>query len=156
MDNAHRVLTANPRVQRSGPAPRLSLLIELEPGYRVFFGNLADLLLSRGVPHIPITSRPAPFWNDVFVPSGTLWYSFTESTLLHLLLIILFVWGQSRVWVLSIKLFPQRDAFHRSITYYPPARSFQQSRAGRRAFGRGRERSKRRHIKRRHIKRRYQ
>jgi hypothetical protein len=124
MDNAHRVLTANPRVQRSGPAPRLSLLIELEPGYRVFFGNLADLLLSRGVPHIPITSRPAPFWNDVFVPSGTLWYSFTESTLLHLLLIILFVWGQSRVWVLSIKLFPQRDAFHTSITYYPPARSF--------------------------------
>ncbi len=124
MDNAHRVLTANPRVQRSGPAPRLSLPIELEPGYRVFFRNLADLLLWRGVPHIPITSRPAPFWNDVFVPSGTLWYSFTESTLLHLLLIILFVWGQSRVWVLSTKVLPQRDAFNRSITYYPPARSF--------------------------------
>jgi hypothetical protein len=124
MDNAPRVLTANQRVQRSGPAPRLSLPIELEPGYRVFFRNLADLLLSRRVPHIPITSRPALFWNDVFVPSGTLWYSFTESMLLHLLLIILFVWGQSRVWVVSVKLFPQRDAFHRSITYYPPARSF--------------------------------
>jgi len=141
MDNAHRVLTANPRVQRSGPAPRLSLLIELEPGYRVFFGNLADLLLSRGVPHIPITSRPAPFWNDVFVPSGTLWYSFTESTLLHLLLIILFVWGQSRVWVLSVRVFPQRDAFHRSITYYPPARSFPAI-EGRASSVRGRSRAK--------------
>ncbi len=123
MDKAPGVLIANQRVPRSGPAPRLRLLIELEPRHRVFFRNLADLLLSRRVPQIPITSRPARFWNDVFVPSGAPWSSFVESMLLHLLLTVLFVWGQSRVWV-SVKLFPQRDAIHRSITYYPPARTF--------------------------------
>jgi hypothetical protein len=123
MDKAPGVLIANQRVQRSGPAPRLRLLIELEPGHRVFFGNLADLLLSRRVPPIPITSRPARFWNDVFVPSGVPWSSFLESMLLHLLLTILFVFGHARVWV-PVKLFPQRDAFHTSITYYPPTQSF--------------------------------
>src|SRR5260370_29027559 len=46
-----------------------------------------------------------------------------ESMLCHLLLIILFVWGQSRVWV-PVKRFPQREAFNRSITYYPPTQSF--------------------------------
>ena len=123
MDKAPGVLIASQRVQRSAPAPRLRLLIELEPRHRVFLRNLADLLLSRRVPQIPITSRPAPFWNDVFVPSGASWSSFLESMLLHLLLMVLFVWGQSKVWV-SVILLPQRDAFHRSITYYPPTRSF--------------------------------
>src|SRR6266478_3374692 len=122
MDKAPGVLIANPRVQRSGPAPRLRLLTELEPGHRVFFGNLADLLLSRRVPPIPVTSRPAPFWGDVFVPSGARWSSFLESMLCHLLLIILFVWGQSRVSV-AVKRFSQQDAFRRSVTYYPPGRS---------------------------------
>ena len=127
MDKAAGVLIANQiadqRVQRSGPAPRLRLLTELEPGHRVFFGNLADLLLSRRVPQIPITARPAPFWDDVFVPSGAPWSSFMQSMLCHLLLMVLFLWGQSRVWV-PVKLFLQQDAFHRSITYYPPTQSF--------------------------------
>ena len=140
MDKAPGVLSANQRVQRSGPAPRLRLLIELEPGHRVFFGNLADLILSRRVPQIPITSRPAPFWNDVFVPSGASWSSFLESMLLHLLLMILFVLGQSRVWA-PVSLFPQRDAFHRSITYYPPTKSFPAA-AGRAPSVRARSRVK--------------
>src|SRR5712692_6212332 len=122
MDKAPGVLI-NQRVQRSGPAPRLRLLTELEPGHRVFFGNLADLLLSRRVPPIPVTSRPAPFWGDVFVPAGARWSSFLWSMLCHLLLIILFVWGQSRAWV-PVRRFAQQDAFHRSITYYPPGQSF--------------------------------
>ena len=123
MEKAPGVLIASQRVQRSVPAPRLRLLIELEPRHRVFFRNLADLLVSRPVPRIPLTSRPAPFWNDVFVPSGAPWSSFLESMLWHLLLLILFVWGQSRVWV-KVETLPQRDAFHRPITYYPPTRSF--------------------------------
>src|SRR5713101_8294480 len=122
MDKAPGVLI-NQRVQRSGPAPRLRLLTELEPGQRVFFGNLPDLLLSRQVPPIPVTSRPAPFWGDVFVPAGARWSSFLWSMLCHLLLIILFVWGQSRAWV-PVRRFAQQDAFHRSITYYPPGQSF--------------------------------
>ena len=123
MDKAPGVLIANQRVQRLEPAPRLRLLTELEPGHRVFFGNLADLLLSRRVPPMPITSRPASFWGDVFVPSGARWSSVMESMLCHLLVIILFVWSQSRVWV-PVKRFPQREAFNRSVTYYPPTHSF--------------------------------
>ena len=123
MDKAPGVLIAIQRVQRSAPAPRLRLLTELEPRHRVFFRNLADLLLSRPVPQVPITSRPAPFWDDVFVPSGARWSSFMESMLCHLLLLILFVWGQSRVWA-PVKLFPQQNAVHRSITYYPLRQSF--------------------------------
>ena len=61
MDKAPGVLIAdqiaNQRVQRSGPVPRLRLLIELEPRHRVFFRNLADLLLSRRVPQIPALLR---------------------------------------------------------------------------------------------------
>jgi hypothetical protein len=123
MDQAPAVLIAEQRVPRSTPAPHLRLLTELEPRHRVFFGNLADLLLRRRVPQVRITSRPARFWDDVFVPSGARWSSILESMLLHLLLIVLVVWGQSRVWV-EVKLFPQREAFHRPITYYPPAPSF--------------------------------
>ena len=44
MDKAPGVLIANQRVQRLEPAPRLRLLIELEPRHRLFFRNLADLL----------------------------------------------------------------------------------------------------------------
>jgi hypothetical protein len=122
MDKAPAVLVAIQRVQRSAPAPRLRLLTELEPRHRVFFRNLADLL-SRPVSQIPITSRPAPFWDDVFVPSGAPWSAFLESLLWHLLLLIVFVWGQSRIWT-PVKLFPQQAAVHRSITYYPLRQSF--------------------------------
>src|SRR5258706_7660763 len=98
MDKAPGVLIADRRVQRSEPGPSLRLLTELEPGHRVFFCNLVDLLLSRRVPQTPITSRPVLFWDNVFVPTGAPWSSFMESMLCHLLLIILLVWGQSRVW----------------------------------------------------------
>jgi len=130
MNEAPEVLIAEPRVPRSRPAPRLRLLTELEPRHRVFFDNLADLLLSRRVPQARISSRPAAFWNDVFVPSGISWISFLESMIWHVLLITLFVWGQSRVWE-PVKLFPPREVFHRPITYYPPTHSFpaSQSRA---------------------------
>src|SRR6202165_5488715 len=123
MDKAPGVLIADQRVQRSVPASRLRLLTELEPRHRVFFRNLTDLLLARRVPPIPLTSRPVPFWSDVFVPSGAPWAPFMESMLCHLLLIILFVWGQSRVWA-PVKRFQQGEASHRSITYYPAAQSF--------------------------------
>jgi hypothetical protein len=125
MDKAPGVLIANERVPRrvSAPAPRLRLLIELEPRHRVFVQNLADLLLSRRPPQLRLTSRPARYWNDVFVPTGAPWSAFAESMLLHLLLVVLVVWGQSRVWT-SVELFPQQRARHTPITYYPPKPSF--------------------------------
>ena len=97
--------------------------MQWESRRRVFLDNLADLLLSRRVPPIPLTSRPAHFWDDVFVPSGAAWSAFVESMLWHLLLIVLLVWGQSRIWT-SVQLFPKRRVTHQPITYYPPARSF--------------------------------
>ena len=42
-----------------------------------------------------------------------------EALLWQVLLVIVFVWSQSRVWV-PVKTFQERDSFHRSITYYPP------------------------------------
>lgn len=105
------------------PVPRLRLLIEWEPRHRVFMHNLADMLLSRRPPQLRLTSRPARYWNDVFVPTGAPWSSFAESMLLHLLLVVLVVWGQSRVWT-SVELFPQQRARHTPITYYPPKPSF--------------------------------
>jgi len=123
MDKALGVLIANQRVPRPAPVPRLRLLVEWESRRRVFFDNLGDLLLSRRVPPIPLTSRPARFWDDVFVPSGAAWSAFVESMLWHLLLIVLFVWGQSRVWT-SVQLFPKQHVVHRPITYYPPPPSF--------------------------------
>jgi len=128
MDKAPAVLIANERVPRPAPAPRLRLLIEMEPRHRVFVGNLADLLLSRRVPPVRLTGRPVPFWKDVFVPSGVHWTSFLESMLLHILLVILVVWSQSRVWE-SVKLFPQPAVTHRAITYYPPKQSFRAAEA---------------------------
>lgn len=121
MDRAPAVLVANQRVPRSRPEPRLKLLIEWESRRRVFLGNLADLLLSRRPPQITLTSRPARFWNDVFVPTGAPWTSFMESMLWHALLVVLFLWAQSRIWV-PVKRFQQKDSSR--ITYYRPSQSF--------------------------------
>ena len=116
MNRDSGVVIANQRVPRSRPLPRLRLLIELEPRHRVFFGNLADLVRLRQAPQIRVTSRPARFWDDVFVPSGARWSSILESTLCHLLFIVLFLWSRSRVWV-QVEPFSQQDASHRSVTY---------------------------------------
>ncbi len=126
MQKGSGVLIPDRRVEQSTPAPRLKLLVDWESRPKVFFSNLADLLLFREVKQPFLTSRPAAFWPDVFVPSGHPWFSFLESSLGHLLLIILVVWAQSRIWE-PVRLFPKRDAFRGSITYTPPAPSFQAS-----------------------------
>lgn len=113
--------------------------MELEPRHRVFFRNLADLLLSRRLPPVPVTSRPARFWPDVFVPAGLPWTAFMESMIWHVLLTILFVWGQSRVWV-RVEPF-KKETFHTPITYYPPPKSFPAS-ASRAPSARARTRPK--------------
>lgn len=103
--------------------PPLKLLVEWEPRGRVFLENLMDLALRRQLPPIRITARPARFWGDVFVATGLPWTSFLEAMLWHLLLLILFIWGQSRIWT-PIERFQSRRALQGSITYYPPTPSF--------------------------------
>src|SRR5439155_25635870 len=81
-------------------APRLRLLLELEPAHRVFFRNLADILLFRSISPVATTSRPAPFWRDVFVCSGVPWRWMVASTLSHMMvsaaMLILSQWWAQR------------------------------------------------------------
>jgi hypothetical protein len=105
------------------PAPRLSLLLELEPAHRVFFRNLADILFFRRTPPIATTSRPAPFWPDVFVHSVVPWGRFSESLLYHMIaLAAVFILSQH--WAQPDQP-SQRSAFRRSyVTYYTPSQTF--------------------------------
>jgi hypothetical protein len=105
-------------------APRLKLLLEFEPGHRVFFRNLGDAVLRREPPRIALTSRPGTFWNDVFIYSGKPWRSFFESILWHVFVVAV-------IWVVFLRGGPrletakQQQMFHDSrITYYAPSKSF--------------------------------
>ena len=65
------------------------LLVELPPWRKVFFGNLIDLVWTRKLPPLQLTSKPAPFWKDVFVPPGYREANFARSYVLHILAIML-------------------------------------------------------------------
>jgi len=46
------------------------LLRELEPWHRVFFGNLADVILRREPPPVEISAAPVPLRRDYFIKTG--------------------------------------------------------------------------------------
>ncbi len=102
-------------------SPRLRLLLEQEPAYRVFLRNLTDLIFSRTPPPITTTSAPATSWNDVLVPSSVPWRRFVESLLGHMivvtaLLILVPKWPSEPI---------QRPrAFEKYVSYYTPPNSF--------------------------------
>ena len=104
--------------------PRLKLLHEWEPAYKVFFRNLVDTLTFRPLP-TPATAWPTEaLWRDVFIESPIAWRSFMESMMWHVVTAL-------AVWVLSgwgprKPTFPtaqQRAARESHITYYPAAQS---------------------------------
>src|SRR6266852_6018089 len=106
------------RVPDRKTAPRLKLLLEPEPAYRVFFGNLADLI--RRTAPLVTTSAPAAFWPDVFVPAVPL-PRLLESMLFHTIAITVLV-ILSQPWV---QLDPLPRVVHRSyISYYSPSKTF--------------------------------
>jgi len=95
-----------------------NLLIELEPWRRVFFRNLADLLLFRRAREIELTSSSGAFWPDVFVSTRVSWRSFLESVLYHSL-IIAGLWGFSQSWR-QRPVAVHRHVFDKaSVIYYP-------------------------------------
>jgi TonB family protein len=99
-------------------APRL--LIELPPWPEVFFGNLADLVkdLFRRPEPLELTSLPAPFWPDVFVPRRLPLASFRFSVLYHVLMVAA-LWGISWAHVVQSRV-QVRDPFANSkLVYYP-------------------------------------
>src|SRR6266568_4599778 len=104
-------------------APRLRLLLELEPAHRVFFRNLADILLFRSISPVATTSRPAPFWRDVFVCSGVPWRWMVGSTLSHMMVIAAML-ILSQWWAQREQLQHRRGFYKSYVSYYTPSPSF--------------------------------
>src|SRR6059058_5054532 len=103
--------------------PRLRLLLELEPAHRVFFRNLADILLFRSISPVATTSRPAPFWRDVFVCSGVPWRWMVGSTLSHMMVIAAML-ILSQLWAQREPLQHRRTFYKSYVSYYTPSPSF--------------------------------
>jgi TonB family protein len=96
------------------------LLVELEPWHQEFLRNLRDFVAGSRQPPLRLTSRPAPFWRDVFVSQPLPWERFAQSAAGHAFGIILLLgfsrlpWAQSPVAV--------RPQFDRSdVIYYSPS-----------------------------------
>src|SRR3989440_6711137 len=104
-------------------APRLRLLLELEPAHRVFFRNLADVILFRSTPPVATMSRPGPFWHDVFVCSGVPWRWLLGSTLSHMI-VIAFMLILSQWWAQREPLQHRRGFYKSYVSYYTPSPSF--------------------------------
>src|SRR5438132_3368278 len=104
-------------------APRLRLLLELEPAHRVFFRNLADVILFRSTPPVATMSRPGPFWHDVFVCSGVPWRWLLGSTLSHMI-VIAFMLILSQLWAQREPLQHRRGFYKSYVSYYTPSQSF--------------------------------
>jgi hypothetical protein len=108
---------------RPNTPPRLKLLLELEPAYRVFLRNLTDTLLFRSTRPIVTTSRPGAFWSDVFVYSGVPWWHLVESMFCHLIVLaaalILF-----QHWMHQEQVQERKVSHNWHVSYYTPSQSF--------------------------------
>src|SRR6266566_427953 len=102
--------------------PRLRLLLELEPAHRVFFRNLADVILFRSTPPVATMSRPGPFWHDVFVCSGVPWRWMVGSTLSHMM-VIAFMLILSQWWAQREPLQYRRGFYKSYVSYYTRSQS---------------------------------
>ena len=94
------------------------------PGGATFRRNLADTLLRRRPPAIHLTSKPAPFWPDVFVPRRLPWGAFAESILYHLI-VFAAAWGISTLLppsphVVQVRRFDPSDVIYYSPSEYLP------------------------------------
>ncbi|HTE89431.1 MAG TPA: hypothetical protein VK639_10775, partial [Terriglobales bacterium] len=83
---------------------------------------MADVLLFRSAPPIPVTARRARFWSDVFVESRVPWRGLLQSMLWHLV-------AMAALWSLPRELAPQQSAerpknFQSYVSYYTPPQSF--------------------------------
>ncbi|HYH00340.1 MAG TPA: TonB family protein [Terriglobales bacterium] len=99
-------------------APRL--LWELTPWYREFFGNAFDLIFFRfrQSPAADITSAPARFWPDVFVPRTFPTAALRLSALCHIFVAVA-LWGFSQTWITRPRTVETRSPFEQqTITYY--------------------------------------
>ncbi len=98
------------------PIPGPALLVELEPGYRVFLRNLGDFLLRRQPPPVYVTAKPGRFWADVFVDRSLPGRSLRQSALGHVFLIVA-LWGFTQAWLLRPRVLPDRPFENTRLTY---------------------------------------
>jgi len=94
------------------------LLRELEPWHRVFFRNLADVVLRREPPPVEITATPVPLRRDYFIQTGIDPARYLESYGGHIAVIALVY------LVCTLPFFnrtPQLNSPYQNteITYYP-------------------------------------
>jgi hypothetical protein len=100
----------------------ITLLVALEPAYRAFFGNLADIVSPRSSTWLAGSSSQTHGWNDVLVESHIPWKRFIESVFLHVAVVGMLS-GLSRIWPRELLVSPPplREAH---VTYYPFSQSF--------------------------------
>jgi hypothetical protein len=110
------------------PPPKL--LVEWEQAHQVFLRNLNDLVRPPRMAPLKLTSSPASFWADVFVPSRLPWEQFLQSIVMHVVM-ILALGGLLEFW-LSQQHSVQRIAFRKSdVIYYSPSEYLQALSKGR-------------------------
>ncbi len=108
--------------------PCLQLLIEGEPAYRVFWGNLLALILRRKEPPLFLASQPIHCRRNLYVRTGVRWPVLVESMAWHLAAtpLLLVLWTLSMQWD-SVR-FPFRHVQmaqrHYQLTYPAPKEAF--------------------------------
>jgi TonB family protein len=100
------------------PAFVPKLTIESEPGYRVFFRNLADTIFPHRIIHHEHGTDWPEFWPDVFVSRPLPWRGFLESVAVHLLFITA-LWSASRMWALRPQVLPAPVFSKNDVIYFP-------------------------------------
>ncbi len=115
------ICSSNVDAQLNGH-PDITLLVALEPAYRVFFRNLADMVSLRSPTRMAGSSSQVHGWNDVLVDSHIPWRRFIESVFLHIVVIGMLS-GLSRIWPRELLVSPPslRNAH---VAYYPFSQSF--------------------------------
>src|ERR1700674_306070 len=100
----------------------ITLLVALEPAYRAFFGNLADIVSLRSSARLAGSSSQPHGWNDVLIESHIPWKRFIESVFLHVVVVGMLS-GLSKIWPRGpvVSPPPLREAH---VTYYPFSQSF--------------------------------
>lgn len=98
----------------SSPGPKL--LVAWEPFWPSFLENLTDTVLHREPAPLALTSRPAPFWADVFVNRPMPWKNMGQSGAIHFGVILL-IYSTGHLWF-SRQPSLQDPYTHTTITYY--------------------------------------
>ena len=90
---------SSPRPAASPKLPAPRLLVELEPWHRSFLNNLRDAVTRRELPALSLTTRTAPFWDDVFVKPHFPRFWLLQSVLYHCALVgLMFAYDALLAW----------------------------------------------------------